>query len=293
MNQRTWIGFALLSAACFAVMAACVRLASQSLPQSEVVFFRNFIALLFLLPLLHRNHVSLKTHCFHLHLLRSVAGLSAMYLYFYALNSLPLADALLLNYTSPIFIALFAVLWLKESWTIPRRWALALSLIGIGLLFHPSAAMASWAGLFGLASGACVGLALTTVKKLSGSDDPVAIVVWFALLSSVLSALPMLWEFQWPDVRSWGWLIAVGLCGSLGQLGLTWAYQRAPVSQVAPFGYMGLIFAGLIGFAVWQELPDLLGLSGMLFIVAAGVMVARERTTPAPQPPSAVPIIRS
>jgi drug/metabolite transporter (DMT)-like permease len=290
-NNSAWVGFALLSAVSFAVMAACVRLASSELPQAEVVFFRNFIALLILLPLLIRNRVSLKTSCFHLHLLRATSGLVAMYLYFYALNYLNLADALLLNYTSPIFIALFAVLWLKESWTLHRRWALGLSLVGIGLLFHPSTALFSLPGLMGLASGAMAGLALTTVKRLSGQDDPVSIVVWFALISSVISALPLFWSFVWPQGMAWAWLLAVGLFGSFGQLGLTWAYKRAPVTQVSPFGYTGLIFASLIGFVLWQELPDLLGLAGMIFITAAGITVARERSTPAPQPPSGVPII--
>jgi len=290
-SNAAWIGFALLSAASFAIMAACVRFASAELPQSEVVFFRNFIALLILLPLLLRNNVSLKTQCFHLHLLRASSGLVAMYLYFYALNHLHLADALLLNYTSPIFITLFAVLWLKESWTLHRRWALGLSLAGIALLFHPSAGLFSLAGVLGLASGAMAGLALTTVKRLSGQDDPVSIVVWFALLSSIVSAVPLFWSFVWPQGDAWLWLLAVGLFGSLGQLGLTWAYQRAPVTQVSPFGYTSLLFAGLAGFLLWNEVPDILGIVGMILITTAGITVARERGTPAPQPPSGVPII--
>jgi len=292
-GNAAWVGFAILSAASFASMAACVRFASMELPQSEVVFFRNFVALLFLLPLLFRNRVSLKTQHFHLHLLRAISGLVAMYLYFYAINHLHLADALMLNYTSPVFIALFAVLWLKESWTLHRRWALGLSLAGIALLFHPSADLFSLAGLLGLASGVMAGLALTTVKRLSGEDDPISIVVWFALISSLISAVPLFWSFVWPEGSAWGWLLAVGLFGSLGQLGLTWAYQRAPVTQVSPFGYTSLLFAGLVGFLLWDEVPDLLGIAGMILITAAGITVAREKATPAPQPPSGVPIIES
>ncbi|MDQ6993084.1 MAG: DMT family transporter [Mariprofundus sp.] len=273
-----WIAFALLSAAAFAVMAACVRVASLELPQMEVVFFRNFMALLFLLPLLQGRRLSLKTDHFPLHLLRATAGLAAMYLYFYAINSLHLSDALLLNYTSPLFIALFAVCWLKEEWTLPRRVALLISLMSLLLLFRPSAALFSLTGLFGLASGALAGLALSTVKRLSASDDPIAIVVWFALLSSLISVVPMFWLFEWPQTSTWIWLLAIGASGSLGQLGLTWAYQRAPITQVAPLGYSSLFFASVIGFFAWQELPDVWGLMGMLGIVVAGTIVARERT---------------
>jgi len=290
-DNAAWVGFALLSAAAFAAMAACVRIACAELPQSEVVFFRNFIALLLLLPLLRSHHISLKTTCFHLHLLRALSGLAAMYLYFYALNHLHLADALLLNYTSPVFIAVFAVLWLKEEWTLNRRLALGLIIVGLALLFRPSADLVSLAGLLGLASGALAGLALTTVKRLSDSDDPVSIVIWFALISSVISAVPLLWNFQWPQGMAWAWLLAVGLFGSIGQLGLTAAYRRAPVTQVSPMGYTGILFAGLLGFLLWNETPDIAGLTGMLFIIAAGVAVARERATPATQPPSGVPVI--
>jgi len=291
-GNAAWLGFALLSAASFAAMAACVRVASSDLPQTEVVFFRNFIALLMLLPLMHHNHVSLRTKRFPLHLLRALSGLAAMYLYFYALQGLHLADALMLNYTSPVFIALFAVLWLKEDWTLARRWGLGLSLVGLALLFHPSANVVSLTGLTGLASGALAGLALTVTKRLSDTDDPVSIVVWFALIASMVSAIPLLWSFVWPQGMDWAWLLAVGLFGSLGQLGLTSAYRRAPVTQVSPLGYTGLLFAGLIGFLAWNELPDLMGLGGMLFITAAGIIVARERAMPAPLPPSGVPILQ-
>jgi len=289
--NRAWLGFALLSAASFACMAACVRVASSHLPQTEVVFFRNFIALMLLIPLMRHNHVSLKTRHFGLHLLRALAGLTAMYLYFYALNGLHLTDALMLNYTSPVFIALFAVLWLKEDWTRPRRWALSLSLVGLCLLFHPSSSLISLPGLFGLVSGALAGLALTTTKRLSDSDDPISIVVWFALIASVVSALPLLWSFQRPQGADWVWILAVGLFGSLGQLGMTSAYKRAPVTQVSPLGYTSLLFAGLIGFAAWHELPDLMGLGGMALISIAGIFVAGERAMPAPLPPSGVPIV--
>jgi drug/metabolite transporter (DMT)-like permease len=163
-------------------------------------------------------------------------------------------------------------------------------LLGLALLFNPSSALASMAGMLGLASGALAGLALATVKKLSDTEPALRIVVIFALLASVMSALPMMWGFQWPDHRQWAWLVAVGLTGSIGQLGLTRAYGLAPASQVSPMGYTSLLFAGLIGFTMWGESPGGLGLAGTLAIVAASVVVGRERTEPAPAPPSAVPI---
>lgn len=289
ISRISWIGMALLSAASFAAMAATIRLLSESLPQSEVVFFRNFLALLILIPLMRGQKISLKTEHFGWHLFRAAIGLSAMYLYFYALFHLPLADAMLLNYTSPLFIALFATLWLGEQWTKHRRWAGIIGFIGVGLLFHPSTAIASTAGLIGLVSGALAGLALTTVKKLSNTEPAIRIVIWFAILASIISFVPMLFEFVWPDARTWICLMAMGVFGNMGHLALTRAYKLAPASQVSPLGYSGLIFAGIFGYLFWNETPALIGLIGSGAIIAAGILVARERVEPMPEPPGSVP----
>lgn len=272
-----WILWALASAAGFAVMATLVRHLSTAFPQAELVFFRNAMALAFLLPLLVKQKVSLRTPCFHLHLVRASAGLAAMYLYFYALARLPLTDALLLNFTSPLFVALFSTLWLHEGWTVSRIVAYMVGVAGLGLLFRPSSAVFSLAGLAGLASGALAGLALTTVKRMAFSEPGTRIVVWFALLATAISALPLFTSPKpVPQGEEWLWLLAMGLAGSLGQLGLTLAYAQAPASQVAPLGYTSLLFAGLIGYLFWDELPDPVGLAGMLLILTAGLLVSRE-----------------
>jgi drug/metabolite transporter (DMT)-like permease len=286
----SWVAMALLAAALFAGMGACVRMAAAHLPESEVVFFRNFFSLLMLLPLLAGSRVRLTTSRFPLHLFRASVGLAAMYLYFHALAGLPLADALLLNYTSPLFVTLSAAIWLKEPSTVARRRALILGLAGILLVFHPSSHIASLAGLAGLASGALAGIALAAVKQLSDSEPSVRIVVWFALLASLISAVPMAMQYVRPDAHQWLWLLATGALGSLGQLGMTRAYALAPASKVSPMGYTSLIFAGLLGYAIWGERPDALGLAGAVAIIGAGVLVVRERSVPLPNPPSAVPL---
>lgn len=284
-----WVAVALLAAASFALMAACTRVASQELPQIEVVFFRNVIGLLLLIPLALKQKLTLRTGHPGLHLFRAGAGISAMYLYFYAISHLPLADVVLLNYTSPLFVSLFAVVWLKEKLTRSRQLSGLLGVIGMVFLFHPSSAVASLAGLAGLLSGLIAGLALTSVKKLSNTEPGLRIVILFALLASLMSGLPMLWSFTLPTGPVWFWLLAVGGLGNLGQLCLARAYRLAPASQVSPLGYSGLVFAGLIGFLAWQETPDLWMLGGTAFIIAAGLLVAREKVATMPVPPGATP----
>ncbi|RME84192.1 MAG: DMT family transporter, partial [Zetaproteobacteria bacterium] len=142
-----------------------------------------------------------------------------------------------------MFVALIAALWLRERITGARIAALIVGLCGVALLFHPSSAAASAAGLVGLASGALAGLALTTVKRLSSTEPPERIVAWFALLATLMSAAPALYGFVWPHKAEWLIIAGLGAFGTLGQITMTKAYERAPASRVSPLGYTSLIFA--------------------------------------------------
>jgi len=275
-----WVLYALLSAGSIALMAACVRIASFELPQSEIVFFRNFIGLILLLPLAARRRLPLRTSRFGLHVLRAIFGFVAMYLYFFAISRLPLADAVLLNYTSPLFISFFAFMILGEQLSKNRKLSIVIGFIGVCCLFHPSSAIASIAGLLGLLSGVSAGFAQISIKKLSSTEPGLLIVILFAFFGSIFSLIPMLFVFTLPDAGTWMVLIAIGCFGNLGQLSMTHAYKLAPASQVAPLGYFGLVFAGLIGFIFWNEAPDYWMVIGTVFIVIAGTLVAREHVEP-------------
>ena len=281
-NNYSWVAYALLSAASVALMAACVRTASAELPRSEIVFFRNFISLILLLPFVARRRLPLRTTKFGLHLLRAIFGVTAMYLYFYAIAHLPLADAVLLNYTSPLFISFFAFILLGEHLNKNRKLSILIGFIGVCCLFHPSSAIASVAGLLGLLSGVSAGLAQVSIRKLCATEPGLLIVTLFALFGSLFTLTPMLFEFTMPDASGWMALIGVGFFGNLGQLGMTRAYTLAPASQVSPLGYFGLVFAGLIGLLFWNETPDHWMLTGTLFIVVSGTLVAREHVEPQP-----------
>jgi len=284
-----WAFFSIASSLCFAAMAAFVRVTAAELPRSEVIFFRNFISMLLLLPVVMQQHVRLKTSFFRFHLLRTASGLSAMALYFYAISNLPLAGAVLLNYTSPIFVAVFASLWLREILTRSRKLAVGVGVVGVLCLFQPTAAIASWAGLAGLASGVLGGLALTTVKRLAATDPGTCIVLYFSFLSSIVSALPMFWVYQAPSWPQLLLLLGMACVGTAGQLLLTHAYKLAPASQVSPLSFVSLVFAAMFGFLFWGETPDVSMLIGTALIVFSGVLVVRERTEPMPTPPSAAP----
>jgi len=280
--------FALGAAASFAAMAACVRVVAEALPLAEVLFLRNALSLLLLAPLLIRRGVSWRTKRLHLHLLRALSGLAAMALYFFAIHHLPLADAILLNYTSPLFVVIAAYFWLHERPSREALLALALGFAGVGVLFHPSSAVASLAGAAGLGSGILAGIALTAVKRLAQTEPPERIVAYFALIATLASLPFAATGFSVPSVQLLPFVLGLGLFGTLGQLAMTRAYELGRASHVAPVGYTSLIFAAWIGWIAWDEALDAVHWLGAALIAAAGWLVRR----PAPAPPSATPAAR-
>lgn len=265
------------SALLFSSMGGLVKyLSSAGLPNEMVVFFRSVMGLLALLPwVLHRGLGQLKTKKWRGHLGRGLAGVSAMYCYFYAIAHLPLAEAVLLNYSTPLFIPFIAALWLGEQ-VSARLWvAIGIGFVGITLILKPGLALFTPVSLIGLASGLFAALAMVSIRRLSKTEPTLRIVFYFSLVCTVVSAVPLLWRWQTPDSGLWALLIGMGALASLAQLLLTRAYAHAPASQVGPFTYATVIFAAGIGWIFWGEIQDLLSFGGTALVCLAGVLTIR------------------
>jgi drug/metabolite transporter (DMT)-like permease len=272
--------FAVGAAFLFATMGACIKLLA-GLPTEMVVFFRNAIALLALLPWLANAGVpGLKTQRLRLHLLRTAAGLTAMYCFFFVLARMPLAEAVLLNFSAPLFIPPIARLWLGERATVPVYLAVGVGFVGVALILKPGLDLFQPVGLIGLVSGMFVAVAVSTVRRLSSTEPPLRIVFYFTVLSSLVSALPLLWSWQTPSASQGAILIAVGLFAVGGQWLLTRAYCSAPAAQVGPFSYAGVVFAGVYGLALWQEMLDAPSLAGAVLVVLAGALAMQRYSAP-------------
>jgi drug/metabolite transporter (DMT)-like permease len=267
--------FILLSELMFASMGAVVKQLTQSLPSEMAVFMRNLFGLALLLPLVWGSgFITLKTKVFHLHLLRSVAGVSAMYCFFYALANLPLADGMLLKMTSPIFMPLIAWYWLSEPMYRSVLLAIGIGFIGVILVLNPGGEF-NHIALIGLLGGGLASLAKVSLRRLGKTEPSVRVVFYFALLSSIISALPMSWNWQQPSVIEW-WLFALlGLFGTLGQLLLTRGYAVAAAARVSPFTYSSVLFGAAYGYLFWGETLSLQFIFGALLIGLAGIIALK------------------
>ncbi len=262
----------------FASMGGLVRLALAQMPNEQVVFFRNLFGLLVLIPVLWQRggRIDLKTAHLGLHLARSLFGLAAMYCFFYALSVLPLADAVLLNFTAPLFIPFIAMLWLGER--VSRRIGAAIIVGFTGVLFilRPGSDLYGGAALIGLASGASAGVAMVSLRKLSATEPALRVVVYYGLTCTLASFVPMLLVWRPVSPPLLAILAAAGGFATMGQYLLSRSYGCAPAAQIGPFTYTSVVFAAAYGWLFWQELPGWTTVAGTSLVVIAGALAMRR-----------------
>jgi drug/metabolite transporter (DMT)-like permease len=283
--------FMMASAVLFACMAASVLFAARELPNAPIVFFRHFIMLLFLVPwLLRQGPRALETRDLTGHLVRGLAGVSAVACYFYAIARLRLADAVLLNQSMPLFIPLVERGWLGER-VPPRLWSvLLLGFAGLLLILKPGTGVFEPAALVGLASAVLASIAQVGIRRLTRTEPVTRIVFYFGLVASVVALPPAVYWWRSPSPATWLALLVMGVFATLGQLTLTRAYRHAPAASVGPFLYVGPVFAGVLDFVLWRRLPDPWFVVGALVVVAAATLALRLRShPPAPAPDTATP----
>lgn len=280
-NHKIAAFYVILSGLLFASMGSCIKLISADVSNELIVFFRNLFGLLALLPILYRNgKLDLKTRKFHLHLLRGIFGLAAMYCYFYSIAHIPLSEAVLMANTVPLFAPVIAYLWLKES--LSRRLVVAISIgfIGVILILHPDVNSFSWVALVALLSGFFAAVAMTTIRKMSDTEPTTRIVFYFAFISTVVSSIMLFNVDNWPGAFQFLILILIGIFATGGQMSLTYGYAQAGVAQVGPFMYSNVVFATVLALIFWQEIPDYLSAVGILVVISAGSIVIRSQKTP-------------
>lgn len=261
------------ASALFALMGLCVRLASGQFSQTELVLYRSLAGLLLLAPLLLKPR-ALHTALWQTHLWRGLAGGAALWLYFYAITHLPLATAVSLNYTSPLFLSLYGRQHLGEHTGARLRLALCLGFVGVLLLLQPvltpDRLLPAAAGLL---SGALASLAYVNVRRLGQAGEPEwRVVLFFSLSCSVAFGLLAVFDgIEAPRVDDLPLLLALGLSATLAQLAMTRAYGRGRTLVAGCLSYSTLLFSALAGAWVLGETPGPLAWFGMALIVVAGI----------------------
>ncbi len=275
----------------FAFMVIMIRLASDSLHTFEVAFFRNFFGMLATAPLLIRHGTGiLKTDQLPRYLFRCLVGVVSMFCGFWAIGHLPLAQAVSLSYSSPLFVTIFAVFWLGEQVRM-RRWAaVVVGFLGVLLIVRPGTDGFTSGTLIALTAAVLSGLVAIQIKQLSKSEPADRIVIYTTLIWVPMSLLPALFVWEWPQGITWLWAIGAGVFGTAGHMFWTRALKLGDVSALTPISFMQLPIVAILGWVLFDQGVDHWTLAGALVIFAANAYIAHREAVLARRAATQAPV---
>jgi drug/metabolite transporter (DMT)-like permease len=272
----------LVAALGFAVMGALVKVGAQKFSSSELVFYRSIFGLIAIWLYIAAKKLPLATPVIFKQMSRAVVGFISLVLFFYAIAHLPLATAITLNYTSPLFLAVFTPFLLHEKPKKSVFLGLIIGFIGVSLLLRPSFTSADLlAGSIGLLSGIGAAFAYIHVKQLGKVNEPDwRTVFYFTLVSTVGAGLWMLFAtfhaVEWQDIPV---LLGLGLSATIAQLAMTRAYRTGNTLEVASLAYVTVVLASLFGVLWWDEDLSLEAWIAIALIILSGVISVRSTQT--------------
>ena len=275
----------------FGLMAVVIRLASETLHTFEIAFFRNFFGLAAALPLLLRHGPGLlRTTQLPRYFIRCVVGVLSMFCGFWAIGHLPLAQAVSLSYSTPLFVTVAAV-WLLHEQVRARRWAAVIvGFIGVMVIVRPGSEGFSAGSLVALSAAVLSGLVSIQIKQLSHTEPADRIVLWTTLLWVPLSLGPALFVWEWPHGITWLWVAAAGVFGTGGHMLWTRALKLGDVSALTPISFMQLPVVAVFAYFLFDEQLDRWTVLGASIIFGANAYIAHREAQLARRAATSAPI---
>jgi drug/metabolite transporter (DMT)-like permease len=267
----------------FSFMYASIKLAGD-VPIGQVVFFRGFFALL---PLLAWTYftvgplAAIKTQRPMYHVVRGAVGVAAMFTNFTALALLPLATVTAFSFMQPIFAVVLAAFFLREHVGQFRWAAVAIGFVGVLMMIEPHGGLASFAALhlskgvlYALVFSFLSAVVVVWIRQMSTTERSEAIVFYFMVSCAAVGAIAMAFDHAPLTFQNTFWLVMCGLFGGTGQLLMTYSYRYGEPSLLAPFDYISMVWAMILGWFVFGEMPEEMVLAGAGVVIASGLFIA-------------------
>lgn len=270
------IAAVILGELCFALMGGIIKHLATDLPNEVILFFRNSLAFVIIVPLLFQKMgvSGFKTTEFRFHAIRGGVGVAAMSCFFYILGNMNFTEAILLKLTTPFFIPLVALLWLGERSSPLTLWAIAIGFVGVIFIVDPQ--NKGWTDvdlvLVGLLGAVLAAVAKVTIRRMRGSEPSLRIVFYFSVFATLFSAPFAAAAWKAPSATQMLWLFGLASIATIGQLLITSAYRRVSAGKIGQFTYTSLIFSSTMGWMIWDEALTISIILGMLCIVGAGLL---------------------
>ncbi len=268
----------IVSCIAFSTMWVLIRYASHDMHAFVIVFFRNFFGTLALLPIMLRNKGLMKLNRLKANVRRATSGFIATTGTFYAVSHAPMATALSINYTAPLFATVGAVLFLGEKIHFRRVAALIIGFAGMLIVVRPGALPMTPGVLAAMISAVSTAFSIIAIRQLVASDDSRSVAAWTFILMTPPSLIMAAFVWSWPPAHVWPLLIAIGCVAAVGQLSMNRAFALAETSAVLPYDFVRFGLVTLAGITFFHERVDALTVIGGIVIFAATVYLAvRER----------------
>ena len=259
------------------VMLSFLKIAQEDVNVYVAGFFRFFLGLVIILPyIIKKKDVVLKTNHLKQHFLRAILGLPAMLLYFSALVLLPIEKLTAISFVVPLIVTILAVFFLGEKIYIYRTLALLLGFSGMLVIIRPGFVDISIGVYMVLFSALLWSINIIITKKISKDDSAITILAYQSIFMSLLSFFIVLFFWEMPSIKTFIYLILAAMCGTVLHLTLNHAFKLVDVSMTQPYSFLNLVFASIIGYFVFDEMPDLYTWIGAL-IIFTGVLIISYR----------------
>ncbi len=259
----------------FSAMHVLVRYAAREVPPFQIAFLRNAFGVIVFLPLLVSGGLRfLRTERLGLHAVRGLLNVVAMLMFFTSLSLTPVARVTALAFTAPLFTALLSVVFLGERFRA-RRWAaLVLGFAGMLIILRPGMIPVDPGALLAVGSASLWAVTMIVIKLLSRTESSFAITAYMNLFLALFSLGPALWVWVVPPPEMWFWLVAIGVIGTVAQLALSQALKETEPTAVLPFDFLKLVWAALLGFWAFGEVPDIWTWVGAAVVFGSGFYIA-------------------
>ena len=268
-----------LSVLFFVLMSVCIKATGDHIPLFQVVFFRNFFALLPLIFFIYFLKLNLRSiNNYKLHIARAFIGVTAMSLFFVSIRYVPLVEMQTISYSSVFFISILSIFFLGEKIGYRRIIAILIGFIGVLIILKPSAELFSNYSVLPLIASLFLSMAVIVLKKILLTNNNILSVWVFTILCTIISLFFYNDNWVWPNNLDLSFMIASGILGFIAQICLTKSFQLADASILAPIDFTSVIWSFSLGYIFFGELisSDVL-IGGIIIISSVSYIFYRER----------------
>lgn len=265
------------------VLLVAGRETTRELSVFQIMEMRSVIGLLMLYPLVHMSGglAGMKTSRPLQYIGRNVIHYGAQYGWFLALTLIPLAQVVSIEFTMPIWTAVFAVSFLGERLNIWKILAILLGLVGVIIIVQPGAAQVSPGQLIMVLAAVGFGASVVMMKSLTRTDSVVVIIFWMTIVQSAIGLIPAVYTWHWPSAYAWPWIIVIAFAGTYSHYCMTQAMRFADATVVVPMDFLRVPLSAAVGWLIYSERLDAATLIGAALILM-GNLLNLKRSAPAP-----------